>query len=729
MSGIKNKNNTTNMNLRSNSVLFVAVVVVLGAGVLLYGVTLAFQGPNSSAGVGGGAIGVDSSNDVSIGTSTPPAATKFAVVGSSTNATEYALKILQPGGTILVAVQNNGNVGIGTSQPSSTLHVVGSGTITGAVTLSGLGSSGNPCLSVSSAGLVATTTCGGGGTVAASAVTAGVFGSGNFAFPSSLGVNTSTQVSLPANFAVYGTAQTTATTTLAINGGNVGIGTSTPGNLLVASKDQNAGTYIDATNYSNGAQASANVRVVNDAGTQAFLGIYSSGNGPVGALGAGNPYVYTTATGLTLMANNGSGVIKFATGGINEKVRIDASGNVGIGTLTPGNMLDINKASVYGIYLDNSGTLKTILGQAFGASDWAPGSAAGDFVVRSQGGNILFSTDSGATTQMYLKNGGNVGIGTTGPSYKLDVSGDIHTTGTMYGSVNGNITSNSIYMVGSFYGPAAINAWSQGSVFGSPAGSYTSPTPSNTNLVLYDNSASNWAGIGSDTSGDMYFTTGTSGVSTRLIIQPSGYVGIGGASSHLLQLASDDAYKPNGGSWGNSSDARLKTNVVPVTDALAKLTQLQGVTYDWINPSLHGNETSTGGFIAQQVAQVFPDFVSQAKCTGADCALVGSDGKEYGLSLPFTFDAYVVESIKELNNKVDAGKTTFGTAVIKAGSNSVSVTFATPYSTIPEVTATAEGVPTFLYGTTGKSVNGFTITADHSVSHDTSFDWAAGVGQ
>jgi hypothetical protein len=97
------------------------------------------------------------------------------------------------------------------------------------------------------------------------------------------------------------------------------------------------------------------------------------------------------------------------------------SGKVGIGTTSPASMLDINKATVYGIYLDNGGTLKTILGQAFNAYDWTPGSAAGDFVVRSQGSNILFSTDSGATTQMYLKNGGNVGVGTTAPSALLDV--------------------------------------------------------------------------------------------------------------------------------------------------------------------------------------------------------------------------------------------------------------------------------------------------------------------
>jgi hypothetical protein len=130
----------------------------------------------------------------------------------------------------------------------------------------------------------------------------------------------------------------------------------------------------------------------------------------------------------------------------------------------------------------------------------------------------------------------------------------------------------------------------------------------------------------------------------------TGSIGIGVEASHQLQLSADDAVKPGGGSWANSSDARLKTNVQPIGDALSKISQLQGVTYDWINPSLHGGAAQSGGFIAQNVAKMFPDFVHEAPCAGADCSLVGgsTSSQEYTLSLPFTFDAYVVEAIKEI---------------------------------------------------------------------------------
>jgi hypothetical protein len=64
-----------------------------------------------------------------------------------------------------------------------------------------------------------------------------------------------------------------------------------------------------------------------------------------------------------------------------------------------------------------------------GASgEFSPAALAGDLVIRSESKNIMFSTDaSGATTQMYLKNGGNVGIGTVNPQSLLAVNGTITT--------------------------------------------------------------------------------------------------------------------------------------------------------------------------------------------------------------------------------------------------------------------------------------------------------------
>ncbi|MCB0126012.1 MAG: tail fiber domain-containing protein, partial [Caldilineaceae bacterium] len=115
---------------------------------------------------------------------------------------------------------------------------------------------------------------------------------------------------------------------------------------------------------------------------------------------------------------------------------------------------------------------------------------------------------------------------------------------------------------------------------------------------------------------------------------------------------SGQGYQPGGGSWADSSDERLKHNIRPIAGALEKLARLQGVEFDWRKPKAHGNQPHSGGFIAQDVQQVFPEFITSEKCDAEECGLV-DQGNVLKLSLPFVFDAYVVEAIKELKAEND----------------------------------------------------------------------------
>jgi len=162
-----------------------------------------------------------------------------------------------------------------------------------------------------------------------------------------------------------------------------------------------------------------------------------------------------------------------------------------------------------------------------------------------------------------------------------------------------------------------------------------------------------WSGGG--TSNKIAFSAST-GVGEQLVITHSGNVGIGTSSPGYTLEVNGSAAKPGGGSWSSSSDRRLKTDIRAVESAmaLAKLNQLNPVTFNWINPQMHGKEQKPGGFVAQQLAQVFPEFVHSTSCQGADCSLVGGEkSKEYNLSLPFKFDAYLVAGIQELSKRVD----------------------------------------------------------------------------
>jgi hypothetical protein len=132
--------------------------------------------------------------------------------------------------------------------------------------------------------------------------------------------------------------------------------------------------------------------------------------------------------------------------------------------------------------------------------------------------------------------------------------------------------------------------------------------------------------------------------------------GLGGSNpSYRLQLASDSAGKPNGGSWANSSDQRLKKDVKDISgqEALDKLSKLQGKTFEWINPEEHSAKSGEvrASVMAQNLKEVFPQWVTEIDASGKDKGLVGSDGKAYSISYPNDFNAYLIEAIKELKKQ------------------------------------------------------------------------------
>ena len=110
------------------------------------------------------------------------------------------------------------------------------------------------------------------------------------------------------------------------------------------------------------------------------------------------------------------------------------------------------------------------------------------------------------------------------------------------------------------------------------------------------------------------FTTGTiPTVLTRMTITSQGNVGIGTISpSAHLQVAGDIIAN----SIAGSSDVRFKHNIFPIQNALQKVMQLQGVTFDWKKsefPDRTFSDQKTIGFIAQEVEKVLPEVVQTEK--------------------------------------------------------------------------------------------------------------------
>jgi hypothetical protein len=134
----------------------------------------------------------------------------------------------------------------------------------------------------------------------------------------------------------------------------------------------------------------------------------------------------------------------------------------------------------------------------------------------------------------------------------------------------------------------------------------------------------------------------------------------GGTARNYIHNASDNAigFLSTGRSWilrvdnsGNTtatgdvtaySDARLKENIIPITNALEKVVKINGVYYNRIDTE---DKSTKIGFIAQDVKEIVPEVVS----IQADL-LAGINDRhsiDYG-----KFTALLVEAIKELNAKI-----------------------------------------------------------------------------
>ena len=159
-----------------------------------------------------------------------------------------------------------------------------------------------------------------------------------------------------------------------------------------------------------------------------------------------------STTGAALWTNwtTGASYLDFRLGGTTDtytKMRIDSSGNVGIGTTTPalqsaGTGLHINATANSEIKFTNSTTGTT-------ASDGTALVASGTaFTINNrEAGNLTLGTNN--STRVLINSSGDVGIGTTSPSEKLEVAGAVgnfKTTGhQIFLTRNGN---NEIYAVG-----------------------------------------------------------------------------------------------------------------------------------------------------------------------------------------------------------------------------------------------------------------------------------------
>jgi len=282
------------------------------------------------------------------------------------------------------------------------------------------------------------------------------------------------------------------------------------------------GSAVNEFTVANAATGNAPTLSATGGDTNIGMALTPKGTGgvifPAGAVGT--PAITTTGDLNTGIYFPAADTIAFTEGGV-EAMRIDSSGNVGIGTGSPSVPLTVRSNS--------GGNAVRLLGRAadgfafLGFRNNADSANNGEIGI-SDAQNMLFTI--GATERARITSGGDFLVGGTSP-------------------------------VETFAGV---------------------PTIQGANNCIFVNKRD---------------TTGSA--SHFRFYNPNGVVG-------------DISTSGSSTTYGTSSDYRLKENVAPMTGALAKVLELNPVTYTWKVDGSAGQ-----GFIAHELAEVCPDAVTGEK--------------------------------------------------------------------------------------------------------------------
>ena len=323
------------------------------------------------------------------------------------------------------------------------------------------------------------------------------------------------------------------------------------------------------------------------------------------------------ASTIAAVTTSGGGVVTTA----------DASGNLNLlaGTTTVVALTTAGAAV--------SGTLS-----ATGITTVAAGSAALPAIVSTTGTadtGIWFpaadtvAASTAGTERLRIDSSGNVGIGTSSLSYKLEVNGTINIangSSVGWGNQQTTITGSTATNVMQFYTAAVerMRIDASGNLL-------LNQTSGNADAKFSVNAGS------TDASPCIDFrkgsaTTTTAQVFTRFFTS-AGAVATGSITANGVSSATFTAY----------SDKRLKENIVDLPSQLSNIMALRPVEFDF-----KGYENGEGhqlGFIAQEVQEIYPDLIGE----GTDGMLTLSDMNKN--------DARLIKCIQELKAIIDTQAT------------------------------------------------------------------------
>ena len=579
---------------------------------------------------------------------------KRAVIGPSTG-TALAF---QTGASERLRIDSTGNVGIGTTAPAAKLSVTNTANDAGAVALLLENADGNAGIGSRLAWRLDNL--------------ANEWGYINV---NRVGAGASSQMDFGVNANAYAggasAAMTLTSAGLAVTGG---IGARSGGALQLWDSANTDYAYINNTGSSSATQSISYYSAGSGSVAHQFktysgavinaLAITPAGNVGIGTTGPSNTLQINTSVGASVPAAGSSGHIFAAgssafglTGGaltngtaylqatrwdgtaINYNMLLNPNGgNVGVGTTAPARKLTIVGAADQTMTIGNDGPSMTLTNDAsnpngaantgilaLATSGGQYGLNAGELMVGTVGasrGNIVVNSNysgGGASRNVILQpSSGNVGVGTANPGAKLHVQtatdgGIVVNDGTVNGLIYVSSTLTKSFAIGTntnhpmIFGtnssfPQMMLATSGDVLIGGTA----LPTGS-TSMMAWDNT-NKWIRISKATAAYTGHVT---------------FYNSNGAVGNITTDGSATAYN-------TSSDYRLKENVVPMQDALQRISKLKPSRFNFISD----DKKIVDGFIAHEVQEVVPEAISGEKDAMRDedyevtPAVLDDDGNE-----------------------------------------------------------------------------------------------------
>jgi hypothetical protein len=336
-------------------------------------------------------------------------------------------------------------------------------------------------------------------------------------------------------------------------------------------------------------------------------------------IGALNGSTVTPGASIQGVLNNPatSGYLTFQTRSsstLTERVRIDSSGNVGIGTSSPGTKLTVHAGADGDVGFFRGGSTRQVqIGTSSTAGYINTDNGSAGLEIRTQG-----------TARMFVDNSGNLGLGVTPSAWSgFGKTMEFNNAGCYVG--NSGATSMQVgannYFNGSNYVYSTSNVATRYAQASGQHIWFTAPSGTAGNAITFTQAMT------LDASGNLLVGTTSSAQNANdgLKFLPGGAVyvvnngGTDGFSYYNTTAGAYRFYVQNNGTIAATnttiaaiSDQRLKENIQDLDVGLDKIMALKPRKFDWKagkGKDIKGDR----GWIAQEFEQVFPDMVDQWK--------------------------------------------------------------------------------------------------------------------